>query len=74
MPDILKFIIVIIILIIIILYYVFIVLPVRAEIAEGERSRKEARKSAEFFSGTSSKTGTKDDIFDDQKHYPDSHF
>ena len=74
MPDILKFIIGIIILIIIILYYVFIVLPVRAEIAEGERSRKEARKVADFFSGTSTKASAKDDIFDDTKHFPDSHF
>ena len=74
MPDILKFIIGIIILIIIILYYVFIVLPVRSEIAEGERSQKEARKFAQFLNGTSAKTSTKDNIFDDQKHFPDSHF
>lgn len=40
MPEVLKFIIAIIICLIIIWYYVNIIIPVREEIAEGERARK----------------------------------
>ena len=52
MPEILKFLIGTVILTLIILYYVFIILPVRAEIEEGERQKKEDRKLANFFAQT----------------------
>ena len=55
MPEVLKFLIGTGILTLIILYYVFIILPVRAEIEEGEREKKEKRKLAEFFAQTSFK-------------------
>ena len=55
MPEVLKFLIGTGILTLIILYYVFIILPVRAEIEEGEREAKEKRKLAEFFAETSFK-------------------
>ena len=55
MPEILKFLIGTGIFTLIILYYVYIILPVRAEIEEGEREKKEDRKLAEFFAQTSFK-------------------
>ena len=55
MPEVLKFLIGAAILTIIIIYYVFIILPVRAEIAEGERQKKENRKLTDFFAKTTFK-------------------
>ena len=55
MPEILKFIIATIILTLAILYYVYIILPVREEIAEGERAQKINR-----FVGSTSTEGIAD--------------
>ena len=75
MPEVLKFLIGTIILILIILYYVFIILPVRAEIAQGEREKKEDRKLAEFFAQTSFKgENNVNEYAGTEEHYPDSNF
>ena len=71
MPEILKFIIGIIILTLAILYYVYIVLPVREEIAEGERQKKINR-----FIGSTSCQGSADANTDinEKEYHPNEQF
>ena len=71
MPEILKFIIAIIICLIIIWYYVNIIIPVREEIAEGERARKINR-----FIGSTTSERSEDALHDSnaEEFHPDNNF
>jgi len=72
MPEVLKFILGIIICIIIIWYYVNIIIPVREEIAAGERARKINR-----FIGSTTAQGSEDALPSSNKeeqYFPDNNF
>ena len=71
MPEIFKFLIGIIILTLAILYYAFIIIPVREEIAEGERARKINR-----FVGSTTAERSADALHDSnpQEYHPNEQF